>query len=198
MNQNDEGWFAPIEYNYMKTNDWRHHPPRFHLCGKANCQKNGMVIYTVHNYCLDLVPVRSRNQAKFAIAMAYSYRTSDVDERLRVRRLVEAASRKLQRDILKGLPNEIRDKVTAHLVQELAAVSTGETLSLLNDKSDWYFEEMLDLSKDMYLAYRQIEGVTYVHWLSNDNLDGKGVIFYRARDGQQVHSLHVAFDHLGI
>ncbi|KAJ4358742.1 uncharacterized protein N0V89_003326 [Didymosphaeria variabile] len=118
------------------------------------------------------------------------------DERLRARRIRDAASVKLRSGMLKHLSQELVDMITENMVMELAAVHSQEIFSSMRSTNG--FKYRLDLRQDIYVRYREIEGVTYVQWLSNTNMGGKGPCIYRARRDEKVKALWVAFDQLGV
>ncbi|KAL1613266.1 hypothetical protein SLS60_001498 [Paraconiothyrium brasiliense] len=124
--------------------------------------------------------------------MAPSYE----DERMRARRIRDAASAKLRASILKHLSQELVDMIAEYLVVEVAAVHSQEIFSSVRFTKENKYR--LNLRKDIYVRYREIEGVSYVQGLSNTNIGGKGLRIYKARRREKIKGLWVAFDHLGV
>ncbi|CAI6334906.1 unnamed protein product [Periconia digitata] len=167
---------------------------QIHMCGGSSCEIYGDTIYTFHAGCYSVAP--DSFSPSFAAAITYDYRPSYDDERLRARRIRDAATAKLKNSALQQMPREIIDIITENLVLEVAAIHTKEIFSSLRFAHQ--FKYRLHLGKDIYVKYREIEGVDYVHWLSNTDLGGKGMRLYRARRHEKIKALWLAFDHLGV
>jgi len=164
------------------------------MCGRSSCIDHRKDTYTFHAGCYAIAP--NSFSPSFAAALTYDYRPTYDDERVRATRIRDAATVKLRSNILGYLSQEIVDMITENLVMELAALYTQEIFSSLKYTKE--FKYKLNLRKDIYVRYREIEGVTYVQWLSNKNMGGKGLRIYKPRTHEQVKALWVAFDHLGV
>lgn len=167
---------------------------RIHMCGSWQCFHRIGEAYTFHTGCYATTTVSFSNA--FIPSIAYSYRPSFQDERLRANRIRNAATLQLQRGILKHLPKDIVMMVAENLVMEAATVYSEKMFSPLNLTGKSYIN--IDLTKDVYMEYLEIEGISYVKWLNNTNLGGKGQLIFRARKSQQVKTIYIAFDYLGI
>jgi hypothetical protein len=164
------------------------------MCGRSSCIDHGQDCYTFHSSCFSIAP--NSFSPAFAAATAYNYRPSYDDENKRAKRIRDMATARLPLSIRNYFPAEIVDMIMENLVRELAAATSQELFSSL--RSTGQFKSGLDLKKDIYVHYREIEGVSYVQWLLNTNICGKGLLIHKARRDDPVNSLWVAFDQLGV
>jgi len=175
---------------------------RIHMCGRSGPTDYGKKTYTFHIGCYSIAPASF--SPPFALAMAYDYRPSYEDERQRARRIRDAAAAKALPSIPDHVPQDIVNLIMEYLVMEPATLYTQEIFSSLRYTAE--FKYRLKLRRDIYVKYREIEGVNYVQWLSNKDMGGKGLLLYKAKRSrpfktkrhERVPSLWVAFDHLGV
>ena len=167
---------------------------QIHMCGRSSCLDRENKAYAFHTGCYSIAP--GSFSPSFAPAIRYDYRPPYDDECRRARRIRDAATAKAASSIVSHLPREIVDMIMENLVMEVAALHSQELFSLLRFTKE--FKYRLDLRRDVYVKYREIEGVNYVQWLSNTNMGGKGLRLYEAGRHEQVKALWVAFDYLGV
>lgn len=167
----------------------------FHLCGTA-CRFDGFITHLFHTRCYAFVGKFGPVSTSLLSGMQFSFQPPVYLNRKRLKRIQAGLSNTLCETIPKTfttarLPPEIIAMIAELLVPEYAAIrARAET------HQDTIPSELaVDLSADVYVWYKDFDGVRYIQSLSNAG-SGTGLLLHAKEKGRTC--VTIGEDHLGI
>lgn len=166
----------------------------FHMCGHSACMYGDHRAPCFHDDCLSarLFLV----SPKFLATTEYSYTPSICEERQRQGLILRTLAAKLKRGSLNQLSRELCHMVAGYLVHECAVVTAQElALNLCASGCS------IDLSRDVYASYVNIDGIPYIQCLRNSPCSGRearGERLFESGQARLVRRIYVGYDYVGV
>lgn len=188
---------APFEFRWGKTFEDRDRGIRYHMSCRRQCPMGYNRGPAFHWDCYQFkhFPVSQ----KLLSANKYSFRPSVREERRREDHIqCVLASRLAGLGYLGGVW-ELCRMVSQHLVREFAVAASQERARAIFAT----YGHKIDLDRDIYARYLNIDGVRYVQRLWNGPKSEAGdragmVRLYKARRGLRIRHIYVGYDHVGV
>jgi hypothetical protein len=172
---------------------------KFHLCG-SGCRRGDFSAPFFHRRCFDFARPLQLVTSNFLAATEYSFQPSLYEGRRRLDRIRNLLPARLSKVLPRKLPREILAMV-AKLLESECAIVTAQQQTLGDEESGILLPDfIIDLTRNVYAQYYELDGVCYVKTLSNSRPEtGKDQrLLFDAQQGGRVHKVLVAEDHLGI
>ncbi|UNI23928.1 hypothetical protein JDV02_009718 [Purpureocillium takamizusanense] len=163
-----------------------------HMCCQSRCYRSKRRVPCLHRECysFQMIPISSN----YLAATNYDFNPSIQLELQRQRRIEWAVAKRLKGTFLAQMPQELCRIVARYIIRELAAVALQERA-----KDTQPSVSTINLTRDVYATYTDIEGITYIQSLRNSPQDDcSSRRIYDAQQARVPQTIHVEYDHLGI
>lgn len=163
-----------------------------HMCCQTRCIRSKRRVPCFHRECFDFrtIPISSN----YLEATNYDFNPPIHLELRRQRRVEWAVTKRLKRTLLARIPQELCRVIARYTIRGLAAVALQERAKDIQPAIS-----SIDLARDVYATYTDIEGIKYIQSVRNSpQIDCSSQRIYEAQQARVIRSIRIEYDHLGI
>ncbi|XP_044717283.1 uncharacterized protein HRG_08791 [Hirsutella rhossiliensis] len=164
-----------------------------HMCCQSRCIRSKRQVPCLHSGCrsITLIPISSN----YLAATKYDFNPPIQFEFRRRNRIKWAVTKRLKQDFLPQMPQELCQMIAGYIIREIAAIALQERAKDVQPAIS-----TIDLARDVYATYIDIEGILYLQSLRNTPLqdNGSSQCIYDAQQARAIRTIYIEYDHLGI
>lgn len=169
----------------------------------SRCRVGGLPGFVFHSGCFELNRAHSSGtlhsltvSSTLLAATEYSFQPSSDEPQRRFDRIWRRLQHKLSPETAVYLPAEIRGLIAKFLVYEYAGFKTQE-LALQGTSPS---ESLIDLTRNVYAEYLELDGIPYIKniWNSKSDGDNSKILLLDTRNENPIYRVFIGDDHLGV